>query len=118
MDVKLDDSDFERLAAMLERRIADRVIARLQSNPAHDAMCENARTMALAYINQQSFNAEAVDAMKRALNSNSGQMLRDIVTNAVRSVHADDPDLKKAVARGVYEEARNHAERLRSPYDD
>lgn len=118
MELKLSEEDFERLAATLERRITDRVVGRMAAGPAWDAMSERAKEIALMHIGTDTFAAEAVDAMRRVLVADGKDGLRTIVMNAVRAVHADDPELKKAVAKGVYEAARDHAERLHAPYDD
>lgn len=118
MQIQLSDEDFERLAALLERRITDRVVGRVMQNPAWDGMTDEAKRIALMHIGSDTFRTEAVMALKKEMQDGSREVVRQMVREAVFKVHADDPELRKAAARGVYEAAHAAAERLRSPYED
>lgn len=118
MEIKLSEEDFERLAAVLERRITERVVGMAAQNPVWEVMSEQAKRLALIHVGSDTFRTEAVLALRKELQDGSKELLRKMVRDAVADVHANDPELKKAAARGVYEAARDAAERLRSPYEN
>lgn len=118
MEIKLSDEDFERLAIVLERRITDRVVGLAMQNPAWDVMTEKAKSLALMHIGTDTYRAQAVDSLQKHLEGAGKNSLRQMVRQAVAAVHANDPELRKAAARGVYEAAMENAERLRPECED
>lgn len=117
MEIKLSDEDFERLAASLERRITDRVVGLTLQNPAWEVMTEEAKKFTLRHIGADTFKAQAVQSLAAAMQSHGRDSLNSLIRQAVRDLHATDPELKKAVAKGVYDAAVEYAERLRVDYN-
>lgn len=113
MEITLSEKDLEDLAAKLERRISDRVIGLLASAPAFDALSERAKLFAAQHVNGANYVGEAAGAFAEHLKKDGEKLLRRIVTDAVKQVQADDPELRKTVARAIYEAALNHAKLLK-----
>ncbi|MFQ1062181.1 hypothetical protein [Bordetella trematum] len=113
MEITLSEKDMETLTVAIAKRIEDRVIGKLLMNPSYEALSEVARRWATMQIDAMNFKAEAVEAMRAAMRADGGAMLRSIVLDAVRAVNANDPELRRAVAQGVYQAAAEHADRLR-----
>jgi hypothetical protein len=111
VEIKLNDADMERLAALVSDRLKDRVIGAIMAAETYEAVAAHARGLATMHMGTTTYNGEATDAMRRALTADGSKLLRAIVTQAVRDVRADDPELTKTVRRAIYEDAVDAAER-------
>lgn len=112
MKIELSEADFEALAASLERRITERVIRGIVAGGVNDSIGNAVKTVATEYWASNQHKFSAADELDRLIRQNSGRELKNMVTAAVREVHADDPELKKMVAKYIFESIKELADRF------
>lgn len=111
MQIEFTEGDLEKVAELVATRLEDKVMARLMGSAGWETMHKRAEHFAQMYMGQSNYNGEAVDAMRKALTADGNKMLLSIVSEAVRQVGKDDPDLIRMVRQEIYRQAVESAER-------
>lgn len=114
MEIKLSDEDFEKLAAILERRIGDRVIGLLLNNKAHEELSDRAKKFANDMIDQHMLEYNLEKAVKNALDvkNNAQLVIADIVRKTIADVGFRDKELRELIAKEMHAAAVAEAERV------
>lgn len=110
MEIKLSDSDMDRLAGILERKISDRIMGVFMNNALYSEMTDRAKRFAFDFIEQENFDHTAIVTMQKHFAAEGSKKLEQIVKDAVAQINHDDPELRKMVRKEMYEALKQHAE--------
>lgn len=105
MQVEFGEGDMDKLANIVAAKLETRVMNALMNAACWEALSSNAHKLASAYMSKATFESESTDFFRDALQADGKKLLHDIVTNAVRQVSRDDPELSKLVRQSVYNQA-------------
>lgn len=110
MEIKLSDSDIDRIVAQVEERLLKRATNKESLDALYEAMKERAQLIAKNIYGDYTLTGEIVDAVTKAITTRGVNYIENIAHRAVRAVHQDDPELQRLVRQAIFKEAQYAAE--------